>query len=1425
MSASRIGRSYSLVCLLMLSSLIGIISIEPVAAVNETTSGTITGTETWSNSITLQDDVTVGEGAKLIINAGTTVNIPAGKYLDVKGSICAGASSCGATSGSTGSMVKFKWTTPNYQPNATGRCYQEVNNPDEGCGSGVIIRSTIDTTKTKLSFVEFDNAYGVPVYVQSSQSHSYGTLVFEGSAIYADHLVFKNINTSNVLAIDFAAPIISDSTFVLGSDGNGYEAAAIISYNAGASINSALSISGSTFTGAEPDCGQQGGGRSLLYLEDSFIELDALTLKDNAYGLFAKGSSGWLTNSTLTIKCNGIDTNGHKVTGQKEHYFVIDNTQITTDEGAGITAYDQAKVKSLDNTISGASEGSGIAVKGSEMIIERNTIGPIGGWNGLWIYGESDVVFENSTITDAAKEPVLIGEYHYKDQGWNVPSPGKARLHMHKNVITGNGGTCNSDYMYGGDFPCPAIHVFMASASIIDNIVTGNSGEAIRAKGAILNVQDNTMNVGQTTAVSATHFDDNYGNKYATLGYFSGNTWNGTTQPYNLTESSITVQSEIFPVASPNIPLVDLTWLGAECPLTSAECLQLWESSEWPPRGMPLAMDVNRNATTFTYADIQGFLPSDVKVKNQNTAWGVQVQKGELVRFRVTAKNSHVAGADVEITNALSKSLYNLTTDSFGYTPWITLPSDFHLDRNWNNVIESNENSCLDGIDNDGDQTWDLDVYDFDGDEIDEVVSSKPDSDCTSGARELSKYKILATKFGKGSALHEISLTASVDDVIELSNIKPSVSLDQFDGHSFARTVSLTGSAHDGIAGPYFNDLDAQKKQFGTIREVEIQPPGSTDWYLATDTSGAQGQITKNNHPFKTWSFEWDMSNQQAEDVTFRVKANDGLEDSPVMTRNYKLNVDPPTVVVDTPKDQTTHDDGNIRFSGSASDDYVGTWGSDIKKIWFSIQGPDNYNQLTSVDGATVWSFDWDFSELSTGEYTFTIWASDSDFCKGEVGECVAEVRTLHILNDNAIPWVYVDSPDDGDIVRASEDTIINGTARDNDGIVSRVEIHVYDLSNGINMTTLVSTQFTSEGYWEVNWDTSDLIHDQQYEFYVYASDGEDYSRETVNRITISNPVNTDNIVPEFVNALNWSSTIVIYCDSGSNSADKCGGGASINLLDYFVDADGTGDSTTHFRWDILDSQDTSADDVYFDYIDITPAGLVTYDPATSIGQISSDMTTWSLLEVVFEARDKHDDFAVSHQVTFLVKEIKFTAEQVEGESISGDDKATFRGTGLPGERVTAKVGDLVIGQVEVDSDGVWTMSLSSDDLRNSDSEIVFHHSGNPQSEDPFQVSVSQADSGVSKWLIWVAIIVVAILLLGGLGYFFIEFEEIDDEEFAEVDEVKEDPYAWAKQKTVPDVNQAQAVASQPNVESQHPGWLWDAASNQWVPDPNYKHE
>ena len=266
--------------LYMLSIMVAVVSMPSAMAVNETTSGTVSGVETWTGTINLQGDVEVAEGAKLIVNAGTTVNIPYGNFIDVKGAICIGDAACGASAGSQSSQARFIWSQPS-DYDKLGRCYVDGSNTftngDAACGSGMIIRNTIDQSITSINFAHFEKAYGYPIYVASLQSVQYAALVFDGSTTTANGLSFNDINTSNVIAVDYASPTLTDSTFELGIDGRGYDAAAVRAYGAGAGILSTLEIQNSEFTGnPDADCGNQGGGRAVIYIEDSYVDMDSL---------------------------------------------------------------------------------------------------------------------------------------------------------------------------------------------------------------------------------------------------------------------------------------------------------------------------------------------------------------------------------------------------------------------------------------------------------------------------------------------------------------------------------------------------------------------------------------------------------------------------------------------------------------------------------------------------------------------------------------------------------------------------------------------------------------------------------------------------------------------------------------------------------------------------------------------------------------------------------------------------------------------------------------------------------------------------------------------------------------------------------------------------------------------------------------------
>ncbi len=1457
--------------LLILSSLTGMLILpnSSAAGINQTTSGILNGQETWSGTHTLTGNVTVAPGASLIVSTGTTVNIPYGKHIDVQGAICVASTSCGASSdGSASSKTRFTWTLPT-DYTIRGPCVVSI---DAACGGGMVIRNTIDQSKTGLNHITFTNAYGFEMGVNtlSGISAKYSALVFDGSNTNANGLEFANVNASNILLVDLANPSITDSTLTLGIDDYSIgKSAALSAYGAGAGISDPFTVSGVTFTGdSEGTCGNNGNGISMVYIENSYSDIDNIDITDNGYGLFFQQSSGELTNSAVTVNCAAVDTKGLKQTGDIKHTLKIENNVFTTTDGAGITAYDQARISASGNTISGADSGSGIAVRSSIATLENNVVGPIGGYNGLWIYGTSDVVAIGNTFTDTAREPVVHGEYHYQDSGWPSVQPSESRLYMENNIISNNSGTCSSQKMYGGEFQCPAIHIFRSSATLYNNTVTDSVGDALRIKGGIVNIQGNVMQT-ESFGVNISHHDDNYGNKYGSIGYFSGNTFTNATQVYNITESRVTIQSEYIPDAGGNeIYPIQLRWLNSECPAVQNECLQVPDTSQMPPVGMPMSLELVNNSTVLSYAGLQNFDTSKIHVQNQNSAWGTQVREGELVRFQIKASNSNVNEATVVIKNSTGFPLYSLTTDQFGYTPEVTLPSDFYLDRNWNNQVGEqgvtvvvdpgppaitttmDENTCSDGYDNDGD-----------------TLTDANDPDCASG-REIPSYSVEAYKFGKGIYEFDFTLVGPIDDIINLDNMPPSVTLTQPEFTSFARTVSLSGSAWDGEAPPYASDIIAMQKQFGYVEEVQIQPPGSSQWYSAVDTSNSGGIITQESYPFSSWTFDWDMSTypEGEGDVTFKVRSYDGLEYSPLTVRKFKLNLEAPSIVINTPSDGQSHSPSSskgsvVSFSGTASDQYSGIQGSDIQKIWFEIRNEANgQTSKFSINAEvgqslTAWSYDWDYSIYETGQYTFTIWAADSDFCTIDYNAdtCDAKTIAVNIQNDNSKPGIVLESMYESQVIRGSASTPISGYVWDNDGIITRVEIDIYQggRNTGNSPTSIIirqdqidSGEFNSS--WDLTniWKTNSLPHNSNYEIVLRSFDGEDFSEEVSVTITIDNSV--DNLAPIF-DPSGWANTVSVYCDENSRNLNRCGKGAVFDLNNYFTDPEG---GTLVFE--VYDDPSTEIDNFYDSYFSISVDGIATYNPSASR---SDQIKDWSLIDVKFKATDSSELATLSRLVDVDVNAIKFTVIRDNVNSIvTTSDPASFSGVGLPNSLVKARF-DSSSGQeinsTRVLSDGSWQMFLTTSQLGSADSrQVVFEMDGqlfsstNDNENTQFSLSLTSEEDS-SNLLLIIIIVVVALAVLVGVGAFFFTFEEeLDDlPEEGYSTEQAADPYAWAKAKAVPEIPAAnqpvqqvqqpvqqvqqpvQQVVQQPvqqTTSSQHPGWLWDETTGQWVPDPNY---
>ena len=1381
----------------------------PVMANNETTSGTIITSETWSGTHQLTGDITIASGAKLIIQPGTTVIFPNGTYLDVRGNLCAGSSSCGSSGdASLANKITFRWTDPS-NASEIGECKgmkqgtQEIQVEDASCFEGVLIRSSIDLSETGFRHITIDDAWGIPYYIDSINRWRYGAMVIDGASPTLTQMRFSNINTSSVLTTNLAQPIFEGGTYVAGNDGkSGVGGSAVQIYGSGTQITP-LKMNSPFFIGTDNGCGNNDGGRPTLWAQETFIEINDATVNTGDYGFAFVSSSGLLTNSDINVNCNGIDINGVKAIQGVAYTFEVGNNEINTDEGSGITVYDGGDAELHNNQISGVADRSGITVQSSKAHIHNNEIGPIGGWNGLWLTGSFDVIAEYNTITDTARTPVQVGEL-----STSGPAPAASRLHFTNNTVSVNSpGTCSSFKYWGGEYTCPAVSVFRSGVTLYDNEFSlGGDADGIRAIGGLMDVQRNLFNTPGTGAVIR-NYDSGFANtqQYGSLGFFSLNTWNGIETAYNITKSSVTVQSEFIPSASPGEYPVILDWpdqeawpangfQGAIIPTPISECSSC---DNLTPRNFPLAVNMDNNSTVFTFANLSNVDTSKIFIKSQPTQFAVQVRRAEMVRFQTLVDGMKVDNANVLIEDALGNDLYSLYTDEDGYTPWFALASDSHLDfrglaggDNPDGFADDEyEDSCSDGIDNDGDLTID---------------NNDDDCDYSAGTRELSRYYYTAYKFGFGYDRNDFIIQdTTYQDVINLVNTGPSISVIQETGHSFRKVVNFTGSAHDGqLAGFYATDELAQWDQKGYIHSVEVRDPFTSEWTsagLAVDDSGAEpGTVTRFNHPFNSWYFSFDMSGYQETDYTFEFRSFDGIDYSPIITRTIKLNAAPPVISVSTPSDGSTWSDGTVTFEGTAYDQYGCPFAcsQDVGEIYFYISGP-NFEGTTPTTGGADWSWTWDFSGQPrvVSEYTFTIWASDSDFCLSFIDECEPVTMTLTIDNSNSAPFVSLLTPMDGERLSVSDNTI-EGVARDNDGSLSRVDITVRDIFNGDIIVHQQSvSDFETNGAWSTTWDPTILQHDFEYEIDVRSYDGYDYSDMTTISIIADNPSDAGNNQPVF-NSENWMQEITLYCEIESQSQDRCTK-AEIDLNQFFTEIDNGQDLILS----VFDSEATS-DDNFALVINVGQDGIAVYDPI-SMFFYDSDMDAWTLENVIFVATDPFGSKEISLDVTFTVIPISFQIDVPDVTVVKDGESVTFSGVGLPGKTVTALINKVPANNTVVNSDSTWSLDIPSSRFDEGPVTPDFRYVGSDYSSG-VQISVGAADDGMSSLMIGIISIVILALLGAVFVYFFVEIEDDGDDQNEDLSSIDSTENMDSK------------------VEESTDGWIWDEESNEWIEDPNY---
>jgi len=1457
------------------------IVLGPISSVSAATAaGEITGMETWSGTHTVTGDILIRTGAQVTIQPGTTVSMANGSSITVQGNLCI-ASTCASQPASAGtSHVRFIWQAP-ANPEAYGECYgkilsragtasKQVWYRDPSCGEGIILENSIDRSISIFENVTFQNAYGIPFLTKDGTIHS-AALVLSGPSVDLRNIEFNQINTSNLLATDNTVANIVNSKFSVGVDENDADRGAIIAYNSGGITP--FSISYSSFEGTGRGCGQGSNARSVLWSELSYVQLVGNQIPGGDYGFSFKESTGIVRENNFQVTCNGIDLMGQKLLNQVPSAMEIRENTFNSQQGSPVTAYDNAFAVIDSNKMEGAEQGSGVQVKKSIVRISNNVIGPISGFNGIWVLGQSEVVIDNNTLTGISKEPILLNEYQFRSQ--NAPDPKYALIE--NNVIDDVQGTCSGSTLTGVDeYPCPAIMVYMAAATILDNTIS-NTVTGIDVRGGIVDVRRN--NISATgSAFLVRHYDNkdsrvagaSPNDEFAALGYFENNDLSSQapSQAYNVTKSRVLVQSEFVP-ATIGQP-IRLSWEGYE-----NENVSLWPSLlPYVPASFPMDVRVQANATIFQFADLSNFDISKIQVSAGNPSpWVVQVQRSELVRMQVKINGIKVNDAAVAVKDAMGIELFNVTTDTLGFTPWISLPSDFHLDFRGNGdnpnqqVGDPGENSCSDGFDNDGDLVMDL-----------------QDPDCQGGAtRELSKYNVWAYKWGVGRHDSSFTLTGFRDTTIDLSNPAPSLSVVQQDGTSFAREISVSGSAHDGTRRTTFNHdcrllpdrctIEQQASMGGTVERVEVQLPNTNSWIApryGVDTSGAPSgtgpdTVNHTNHPYSYWSFNYDMSGEQEGDYLFKFRSFDGNDYGAEVERVFKLNMEAPTVYVDTPGDGATFVAGSgsggssiVTFSGSATDRYSGSFGastvdtSDISHIWIRITPPTGATEIAKTPGGRAWSWSWDFSNWASGEYIFEIWASDGDFCDREsTADCPPVELKINIQNSNKAPTPPEFETINGNPIGFSDAvefttgpaTSISGTVTDRDGgNISRVIAEYRSKQAAVDAPWTqiynVNPPVPPSNTWSLTWDTTSLSDAYTYDLRVRAYDEDDAASDWAMQSFVALKPGGGGInSPPTFNNTGWEGVLELMCDPYSSSSQRCGPageGLIIDLARFIEDPD---DDRIQVR-PYIPSDATSIEKARYELVKCTGNLVCVYNPSLAAGitLAEDNLADWWIEGLRFEFSDLLNDPIYSDKIDLRILEQPFVL--LPSSDPVSEMGGEYRGIGLPLFEVHIIVNGLKKDETQVDKDGYWALELQRTWLGVGDNKIEFTY-WRPEtniaeqmiSADPIIIEgdadrslLSIAFSEENEVISWsiIGVILLALLVIAFFA-FFVEIEEDGAEpDFPDSTQQgkAQDPYAWAHQAQVSDASLPVSPASAPQEQAHTaPGWRWDPVANQWVPD------
>ena len=137
-----------------------------------------------------------------------------------------------------------------------------------------------------------------------------------------------------------------------------------------------------------------------------------------------------------------------------------------------------------------------------------------------------------------------------------------------------------------------------------------------------------------------------------------------------------------------------------------------------------------------------------------------------------------------------------------------------------------------------------------------------------------------------------------------------------------------------------------------------------------------------------------------------------------------------------------------------------------------------------------------------------------------------------------------------------------------------------------------------------------------------------------------------------------------------------------------------------------------------------------------------------------------------------------------------------------------------------VQEDGTWELGVPASRIKGESSTPEFSYAGQTTEVTPISKGEPKADSTSMAVVMGIVVLTLAALLVLAFFTGFIGIEVEDDEEgLKQPAQIPEGEEWWSGE----DSNEITEKKTGLERYEDHPGWLWDSESEEWIPDPDFQ--